>query len=170
MQDPVEIRRRIERLIERVDRRDDYGQLLARGDVIRRLDEVGDPEAWRAELRRQARADRLGIRTGFGNGVVWALLANGGTPARADESRLYGKLLEAIVPPVVEHRHEPSVLLRDGTEVILRCDRCPALGYGDAADALLGGDLLEENCENEEPPALTALALVCMGREGPATT
>jgi hypothetical protein len=32
--DPVDIRRRIDRLVARVDRRDDYGQLLASGQVI----------------------------------------------------------------------------------------------------------------------------------------
>jgi hypothetical protein len=30
MHDPVDIRRRIDRVFARVDRRDDYGQLLAR--------------------------------------------------------------------------------------------------------------------------------------------
>ena len=34
MHDPVDIRRRIERLIERVNGRDDYGQLLASGQVV----------------------------------------------------------------------------------------------------------------------------------------
>jgi hypothetical protein len=42
MHDPVDIRRRIDRLVARVDRRDDYGQLLARGQVVHRLEDVED--------------------------------------------------------------------------------------------------------------------------------
>jgi hypothetical protein len=45
--DPVDIRRRIDRVAARVDRRDDYGRLLARGDVIRRIEDVDDVDAWR---------------------------------------------------------------------------------------------------------------------------
>ena len=43
--DPVDIRRRIDRLVARVDRRDDYGQLLTHGQAIHRLEDVGDIEA-----------------------------------------------------------------------------------------------------------------------------
>ena len=39
MHDPVEIRRRIDRLVARVDRRDDYGQLLAAGLFTTFVDE-----------------------------------------------------------------------------------------------------------------------------------
>jgi len=88
MHDPVDIRRRIDRLVARVDRRDDYGQPLAHGQAIHRLEEVDDIEAWRAEIKRQARADKIKVRTGFIDGIVWALrvrsphsgLARGGTP------------------------------------------------------------------------------------------
>jgi hypothetical protein len=38
MHDPVDIRRRIDRLSVRVDRRDDYCQLLSRGAVVHPLD------------------------------------------------------------------------------------------------------------------------------------
>jgi hypothetical protein len=63
MHDPVDIRRRIDRLVARVDRRDDYGQLLADGQVIHEVEDVQDVEAWRAEIRRQARADKINVRT-----------------------------------------------------------------------------------------------------------
>jgi len=33
--------------------------------VVYAVDEVDDVEAWRAEIRRQARADRIKVRTGF---------------------------------------------------------------------------------------------------------
>jgi hypothetical protein len=80
MHDPVDIRRRIERLIARVDRRDDYGQLLASGQVVHGLDEVVDVDAWRAEIRRQARADKIKGRTGSNDGLVWALRLAGTNP------------------------------------------------------------------------------------------
>jgi len=47
IEDPVEARQRIERFLERAGRRDAYGELLARGQVSRKL---GDPEA-RSQLR-----------------------------------------------------------------------------------------------------------------------
>ena len=70
MHDPVDIRRRIDRLLARVDRRDDYGQLLASGQVIHEVEDVDDIEAWRAEIRRQARADEIKVRTGCNEGIV----------------------------------------------------------------------------------------------------
>ena len=73
MHDPVDIRRRIDRLVARVDRRDDYGQLLASGQVVHRLEDVDDIEAWRVEIRRNARADKIKVRTGFNHGIVWTL-------------------------------------------------------------------------------------------------
>ena len=73
MHDSVDIRRRIDRLVARVDRRDDYGQLLACGHVVLRLEDVEDIEAWRAEIRRNARADKIKVRTGFNHGIVGAL-------------------------------------------------------------------------------------------------
>jgi hypothetical protein len=50
VEDPVEIQRRIERLVKRVQRRDDYGKLLATGQAIHPVDQVEDPDAWRAEI------------------------------------------------------------------------------------------------------------------------
>src|SRR4051794_22817520 len=98
MHDPVDIRRRINRVFARVHRRDDYGHLLARGAVIYSLDEVDDVETWRAEIRRQARADRIKIRTGFNEGVVWAMLARVPRPRELAEGRRYRALLEHAVP------------------------------------------------------------------------
>ncbi len=63
MHDQVDIRRRIDRLVARVDRRDDYGQLLTYGQTIHRLEDVEDIEAWRAEIKRQARANKIKVRT-----------------------------------------------------------------------------------------------------------
>ena len=54
MHDPIDIRRRIERVFARIDRRDEYGQLLARGAVVHAVDELDEVEAWRSAIRRQA--------------------------------------------------------------------------------------------------------------------
>ena len=54
MHDPIDIRRRIDRVFARIDRRDDYGQLLARGAVVHAVDELDEVEAWRSAIRRQA--------------------------------------------------------------------------------------------------------------------
>jgi hypothetical protein len=120
MHDPVDIRLRIERLVARVDRRDDYGQLLARGEVIHRVEDVGNIEAWRGELKRQARADKIKLRTGANDRVVWAALVRIPREEWKDEMSEYSNLLSRAVPLAVERRHEPSVALRDGDEGDLR--------------------------------------------------
>jgi hypothetical protein len=158
--DPVDIRRRIDRVFARVDRRDDYGQLLARGAVVHALDEVDDIEAWRATIRRQARSDRIKIRTGFNEGVVWAMLAH---VPRSDEltaARGYRDLLGYAVPLAVDLWHEPILVVGDRDEMVCGCDRCSALGYASAAEDVVGGALFEDECPTEEPPKLTALAMM----------
>jgi hypothetical protein len=157
--DPVDIRRRIDRLVARVDRRDDYGQLLARGQVVHRLEDVQDIEAWRAEIRRNARADRIKVRTGFNDAIVWALRVRADGPDWQAEVRRFRDLLLRTVSLAVELRHEPSLALRDGDEVICACGRCSALGYGNSAEEVVGGALFEDGCPNEEPPMLTALVM-----------
>jgi len=163
VEDPVEIRRRIEVLVSRVARRDDYGQLLARGDVVRRLADVRDPDAWRTEIKRQARADRIKVRTGRTERVVYAVLLEAGTPAREAESDRYDEIMSAAIPRAVAHRHEPAFVIRDGDEVVCKCQRCPAIGFADAANGLVGGDLFEDDCPHESSPSLTPLALRYVG-------
>jgi hypothetical protein len=160
MHDPVDIRRRIDRLVSRVDRRDDYGQLLARGQVIYRLEDVDDIEAWRAEIKRQARADKIKVRTGFNDGIVWALLARVPDQDALVEARRYRHLLLRAVPLAAELRHEPILAVGDGDEMVCRCGLCSALGDGDAAEDIVGGALFEDECPNEEPPKLTAFAMM----------
>jgi hypothetical protein len=55
-------------------------------------------------------------------------------------------------------------MLRDGDEVICACDRCSALGYGDTAEDVVGGELFEDECPGEEPPKLRALSYVAGSR------
>lgn len=75
MQESDEIRDPIAERLKRVERGNAYGELLATGEAIVRISEIPDVEAWRANLRRQARADRIKIRTGVTEGIAWALRA-----------------------------------------------------------------------------------------------
>lgn len=158
MHDPVEIRRRIERLITRVDRRDDYGRLLARGDVVRRVEDIDDIEAWRSEIKRQARADKIKVRTGANDTITWAILSRAEPPGWQADRQRHFQMLAQVVPLAVEHRHEPSIAVRDGDEMLCACDRCPALGYGHVAEHISGGALFEDDCPYGEPAKLTGLA------------
>ena len=113
-----------------------------------------------AEIRRQARADKITVRTAVDSGLVWALRMRREQPVQRAEMRRYQRLLSRVAPLAVELRHEPSVMLRDGDEVICGCDRCSALGYGDTTGDIVGGALFEDECPNEEPPKLTALSMM----------
>lgn len=160
MHDPVDIRRRIDCVIARVDRRDDYGQLLARGAVVHALDKVDDAEAWRSAIRRRARADRIKLRTGRNADLVWAMLARTRTLDELLAARRYRELLARAVPLAVDLRHEPILVAGDGDEMVCGCGRCAALGYGSADEDVVGGTLFEDECPNEDPPKLTALTMV----------
>jgi len=160
MHDPVDIRRRFDRLVARIDRRDDYGQLLASGQVIHEVEDVDDVEAWRAEIRRQARADKIKVRTGCNEGIVWALRVRPDQSGSQTEVRRYRELLRRTVPLAVELHHEPSIAVCDGAEVVCVWGRCSAVGYCDASEDVVGGALFEDECPNEDPPALTALAMM----------
>jgi len=45
---------------ELVSRGSDYDELLRAGHVVRQVD---DPDAWRAEIKANARADKIKVRT-----------------------------------------------------------------------------------------------------------
>jgi hypothetical protein len=149
-----------ERVVARVDRRDDYGQLLARGQVIHAVEDVRDVETWRAEIKRHAREDKLKVRRGLNEAIVWALLVRAGCPEALAGGRRYREMPARTVPPAVELRHEPILAVRDGDELVCACERCSALGYGDAAEHVVGGSLFQDGCPNQEPPRLTAMAMI----------
>jgi hypothetical protein len=153
VEDPAEIRRRIERLVKRVRRRDDYGKLLARGDVVRSIDDVDDAETWRAEIKRQARADRIKVRTGQSGKMVWAVTHGPIPEAQQAENSRYFRLLDLIKNRADRRGHKLKVALRDGDEVIVECERCEAIGYGDATgETLVGGPVFDDDCPDPRPP------------------
>lgn len=152
MEDPVEINRRIERLLRRVRRRDDYGELLFSGEVIRSRDGIDDPGEWRSAIRKKARADRIKVRTGETAGKVWALV---NSPRSSDvllEGRRFFVLADRAIGEAEPCGHEARVALRDGEEALVKCDVCGALGYLDASEGIADGPILEEACSEGEPP------------------
>lgn len=170
MHDPVDIRRRIDRLVARVGGRDDYGQLLVDDFVAHHVEDLEESEAWRAEIRRQARLDKIRVRTGREDGLVWAMR----TRRRGTETReltdAYRPLLARTIPLAAARRHEALLEIRDGDEVVCSCGRCSAVGYASASDDVVGGSLFEDECPNEEPPKLTPLAMLHVPRSCRPTT
>jgi hypothetical protein len=75
------------------------------------------------------------------DGFVWALRIRTGNREWLAEARRHNDLLSRTVPLAVELWHEPCVSLRDGNELLCICGRCSALGYGDAAEGVVGGAL-----------------------------
>jgi hypothetical protein len=125
MHDPVEIRRRIDRLLALLSRRDDYGELLANGHVV---GQVEDADAWRAAIRAHARADRIEVQTGADRCAVYALLIR--RPDDDTDDDEYMAALKEMAATAAALRHEPALIARHGPEILISCDRCPALGYG----------------------------------------
>lgn len=153
MADPVEINRRIKRLVTRVRRRDDYGTLLATGQVLLPLEDVEDPDAWRVEIKQQARSDRIKVRTGVTGGKVWALLAGDLPEAQREEGWRQFRLFHELEPRAEAHGHLVRVVISDGDEVLMLCRRCGARGYADAAAGpLIGGPLFEDECPEGDLP------------------
>jgi hypothetical protein len=160
IRDPVDVRRRIDRLVARVDRRDDYGQLLARGQVVHRLEDVEDIEAWRAEIRRNARADKIKVRTGFNDGIVWALRVRADRPEwQAEVTALprsalaNGSAGRRAAPRTVScppGRRRGDLRLRP-----LQCAQSWELRRGGGRGRPVRGRM-----PNEEPPMLTALVMM----------
>jgi hypothetical protein len=114
------------------------------------------------------RADKITVRTGVDNGLVWALRMRREQLEQRAAMRRYHRLLSRVAPLAVALRHEPSVMLRDGDEVIWRCDRCSALGYGDAVEDVVGGTLFDDECFSEKPPKLTALSMMSWASAPPS--
>lgn len=71
----------------------------------------------------------------------------------------YRDLLLRAVPLAVELRHEPTLAARHGDELVRTCRRCSALGYGNAAEDIVVGVVLEDEGP-VEPPRLTAMAMM----------
>ena len=146
--DTVAARRRIERFLDRAARRDPYGELLASGQMSRRVGDAEQRDALRRELRRQARADKLKIITREYGDVVIALLNR---PIAAEQTT---EMLDSIraaheVADVAKRLgHHPRVASREHTEGVAYCTACGELGHfeGSTADVVVAGPLYTDPC------------------------
>jgi hypothetical protein len=100
------------------------------------------------------------VCTGVEDGMVWALRLRAGNADLLAAAMRYRDLLSCLAPVAVELWHEPQVALRDGEELLCDCGRCSALGYADARDGVVGRALFEDECPNDEPPAITAVSML----------
>jgi hypothetical protein len=102
----------------------------------------------------QARSDRIKVRTGVTGGKVWALLADPIPEVQRDEDLRHFRLYHSHLEPQAKALgHDMRVVLRDGEEALLICQRCGARGYADAtADPLIGGPLFEDDCPEGDLP------------------
>lgn len=69
-------------------------------ESLERTNGIARERAWRAEIRRQARADK--IKTDFNEAIVWAVLVRDGCPDALVGSRRYPELLARTVPLAVD--------------------------------------------------------------------
>lgn len=130
--------------------------------VVVGLSTIEDAPGWWADPRRQARADRIKIGTGVTDSGThaYAVLVDGWTGAREDESDRYMSVIGEAIPRVSALRHQPALVLRDGDESVCKCERCSVLGLIDTrADPLIGGSLFEDECPHDDPPAATAMTM-----------
>ena len=125
----------------------DYQTLLGYGRVT--LEPVADPEGWRREIRRQARRDRIRVRTWCNeHGAVGAQISpDVSDPAmyRAELERFY--VIEEAAMELLEAGHALAAWLRRGDESITFCTRCNARVYlRTAAPVIRDGEAFETDC------------------------
>ncbi len=138
---------RAQALLRRKERRDDYGALLLDGQVIRSLRDIEDPEAWRSNIRRQARADKIHIQTGLNDKIVYAVLRREPEEGRSEAEMRWFRIASQAHETANGLGHE-WLLARDGSEGATACGRCGAIGYLNADEGVIDGDLFEASCES----------------------
>ena len=111
----------------------DYAELLRRGEVISR--EGVDAEAWRAEIRRQARQDKVHVMTSSSGGRAFATLNRPvpTDPAQVGELLARASAKSEVLGELSERSralgHELIGWLRHDDEYISYCERCGARIY-----------------------------------------
>lgn len=138
---------RAQALLRRKERRDDYGALLLDGQVIRNLRNVEDPEAWRSNMRRQARADKIRIQTGVNNKIVYAIMRRDSEQGWSEDEARWFRLSSRAHEAATGLGHD-WLLARDGSEGAAACSRCDVFGYLNADEGIIDGDLFEASCKS----------------------
>ena len=130
----------------------DYGELLHRGYVS--SPEGVDAEAWRAEIRRQARQDKVRVITRRDGARAFALLARAVPEADAHELMRRGLeqhlALEQLAQTARRLGHAPVGWVRSDDEHVSLCGRCGARIYARlGARRVQDGEALSERCPGE---------------------
>jgi hypothetical protein len=128
----------------------DYAELLRRGHVS--SPEGVDPEQWRAEIRAQARKDKIRITTArHGNGA-FAARQRPVTDAELMAELTRGETLQRIAATSRELGHDPGSWLRSGEESIAVCSRCDARIYvHTTTPPVTDGEALTQPCPSTQP-------------------
>ena len=136
----------------------DYAELLRRGEVSSR-DGV-DPEAWRAQIRRKARQDKVSVSTSRAGDRAFAMVnkpigREQELEVIAREFRRYQALRELRNRSALLG-HELVGWIRHDVESISLCGHCGARLYARTdSERIEDGEALTEPCPGHEPVDLT---------------
>lgn len=130
----------------------DYAELLRRGHVS--APDGVDPEQWRAEIRAQARADKIRVIT-IRDGDRAIAARQRSIPKDQEPGELTRELDRSVVLRGLAERarqlgHEIDRWLRHDQENIAICTRCPARIYArfDSATPVVDGEALDDTCRS----------------------
>ena len=127
----------------------DYAELLHRGQVS--SPEGTDPEAWRRQIRRQARQDKIRVVTRRDGPRAFATLNRSLPDERLDELMRdelgRGLELQKLAQAARALGHQPIGWLRSDDEYISACSRCGARIYARlGAHTVKDGEALTDPC------------------------
>ena len=131
----------------------DYAELLHRGYVA--SPEGADPQAWREEIRRQARQDKVRVITRRDGARAFAML-NRAVPEAHEREFMRRELdrhlaLQQLAQTARQLGHEPVGWLRSDDEYVSVCGRCGARVYTRlGARTVEDGEALTERCRDED--------------------
>jgi hypothetical protein len=130
-----------------------------RGQGVHRPEDVEDIQAWRAEIRRKRRPDRIKVRTDFNDGIA---LPCGSERTGLSRMPKCGTSATALANGSAGHptKAQSSLALRDGHEVICACGLAVRSAMGAPPRTWNGAPQVEGGCPNEEPPTLTAVMMM----------
>jgi hypothetical protein len=124
----------------------DYAELLRRGQVV--SPPGVDIEAWRAEIRAKARADKIRVATIRDGEVAIAIRQREYSDAEVRAELERGECMRGLGAQARELGHELSPWLRQDDESIAFCTRCTTHVYvRTSGDWVVDEDGLRELCE-----------------------